>query len=266
MSSADEVSFMNTFYGADLAACTAIDALAVIYRSEVILYHNCAGGAGLFAFAAGNTAVLTINTYLCALVVIVTGDRHASGVSDKMDYIVGTFFYAKTASDTFSRVYRSKSLVVDADCISRANLNAVAVAQAGEGAIVVTGVVQISGFAGFRTVIVVFSFLGQTEAVAGNVCNLLDNILCGSAHNFGNVRGGSVTAGDAEIGFVGFSLGESFSISITAGEAASAAVSTGKCVTDSKRLFVFLNFKISRGNREKQCAKHSCRKKNNNRN
>lgn len=141
MCSADEVSFVNTLDRTDLAAGAAIYTLFVIYRSKIVLYDDSAGGAGLFAFSAGNTAVLTINAYLSAFIMVVTGYRYTRGISNKMDYIVRAFLDAHTAANTFSWVYCSKSLVVYTNCISRANLNAVAISKAGEGAVVVAGVV-----------------------------------------------------------------------------------------------------------------------------
>ena len=58
MRSADEVAFMDTFYGASLAASGAVYALIVIDSSKIVFYGYCARGANLFALSAGNTAIL----------------------------------------------------------------------------------------------------------------------------------------------------------------------------------------------------------------
>lgn len=266
MCSADEVSFMNTFYRANLAASTAINTFFIVYRSEIVFYDYCARGAGFFAFSASYTAVLAKDSNLSAFIVVVAGNCHARGISYKVNYAVRAFLHAKSATDAFSRVYCRDTLVVYANSISRTNLGAVAVAEAGKRAVVIAGVVEICGFAGFRTVVVVFFLFGKAKTVAGNVSDLLNNVFCACAHNFRNFCGSSVTAGNAQIAFFFYTLGKSLSVSITSGEAASTAVCAGKHVADGERAFVLFNTEIGRGNREKKCAKHSRGKKKNNRN
>ena len=264
MRSANEVSFMDTLDGANLAAGSAINALFVIYRGEIILYRDSAGGTGLFALSAGNTAVFTIETYLSALVMVVTGNYNASGVSYKMDYMIGAFLYAKTASNALSRLDCSKPFVIYAYCVSWADLDTVAVSKAGECAEIISGVVKICGLTCFGTVVVILFFLREAESVTGNVCHLLDNVLCRASQNFGDITRGAVSAGDAKVCFVCYSLRESLGISITAGKAASAAIGTGEGVAYGERLFILFNSKISRSGGEKKSAKRACCEKNNN--
>ena len=266
MSSADEVSFVNTFYGANLAASAAIYAFFIVYRSKIVFYDYCAGWAGLFAFSAGDAAVFTKYANPRAFIVVVAGNRNASGISYKMNNAVGAFFRAKSATDAFSRIYRRNTLVVYANGISRANLDAVAVAEAGKRAVVIAGVVEICGFAGFRAVVVVFFLFGKAKTVAGNVSHLLDNVLGARAHNFGDFRRCSVTAGDTKVAFVRNPIGKRLCVSITAGKSASAAVCAGKHVADCKSSFILFDAEICGGNRKQKRAKHACGEKNYNRN
>jgi hypothetical protein len=177
MCSANEIALVYTFNGTYLTARTAINTLLVIYRCKIIFYNDSTRGAGFLTLSAGNTAVLAILSYLSTLVVIVTGNGNACCVTDKMDYAVRTFLNAQTASDTFSGVDGGKALIVYADCVTGAYLDAVAVAEAGKRAVIIARVIHIGGFTGFRTVVIVFLFFGKTKTVAGNVSNLLNYVL-----------------------------------------------------------------------------------------
>ena len=94
MSSADEVALVNTLDRADLTALSAVNTFFVIDRCKVILYNYSSRGAGLFAFAAGNTAVFAVKPYPCAFIMVVAGNNDTSRVTNKMDYTVGTFLDA----------------------------------------------------------------------------------------------------------------------------------------------------------------------------
>ena len=157
---ADEVSFVNALDGADLAALSAVNALFVIDSREIVLNNDSTRGAVLFTLAAGDTAVLTVHSYLSTLVMIVAGNRNARGVANEMDNVVGAFLCAKTAADALSRVDRGNASVIYADSVTGADLDAVAVAEAGEVAEVVALVAHISRLAGPRSVVIVLLFLG----------------------------------------------------------------------------------------------------------
>ena len=57
MRATDKVTFVNTFYGANLGAFAAVYAKLVIYGRKVVYNLNCAGRASLFALHTANTAV-----------------------------------------------------------------------------------------------------------------------------------------------------------------------------------------------------------------
>ena len=159
MCSADEVALVYALYWAGFAASAAVGALFVIYYGKIVLNDDSAARAYLFALAACYTSVFAILAHLCALVVVVAGNGNARSVADKMDYTVGTFLSAKTASYALFGIDGSGSLVVYAYSISRAYLYAIAVAKAGEGAEVIAGVIDVCRLAGLRTVIIVLFFL-----------------------------------------------------------------------------------------------------------
>ena len=72
MCAADEITLVNAGNRADLDAGAAAGAFIVIYSCEVVYHLDSSFGAGLFAFAAGNTAVLTELADLSALIVVIT--------------------------------------------------------------------------------------------------------------------------------------------------------------------------------------------------
>lgn len=199
MCSANEIALVYAFNRTYLAASTAVDTFFIIYRSKVILDNNSTGGAGLFAFSAGNTAIFAVLTHLRALIMIVTGYSNARGIADKVDYAVGAFFYTHSATYAFSWVDSCNALVVYANCVTRAYFNAIAIAEAGKGTEVIAVIIHVCRAAGFRTVVVVFLFFRKAKTVAGNVCNLLYDVLRVNAHNFRYRFGSSVTARDTQI-------------------------------------------------------------------
>ena len=258
MCSANKVSFVNAMHGAYLSALTAGDTLAIVDSCEVIDDLYCLGGTVLFTLTASDTAPLAELTHLCALIVVIALNGNRYGVVYEVDYTVGTGALTEAAADTFLGVYICDTALGNRDSITGADLGTVAVAEAGKGAESVTCKGHICRLTGLWTRVDIFSFLGTASAVTGNVCNLLNDVLCLNTENFGNFLCGTVTAGDTEVGFVGYSLGERLCVALAAREAAGAAVSTGKTVTDKSGFFVLLDSEIDRGNREKQsteCAR-----------
>ena len=70
MSSADEVTLVDTVYGADLNARTAAGALVIVYRCEIVHYVYCIVGTGFLAFTAGDTSVCARLASYCTLFVV----------------------------------------------------------------------------------------------------------------------------------------------------------------------------------------------------
>ena len=241
MRTANEVSFVNALDGTYLTASAAINALFVINGSKVVINNDSTGGAGLLTLTTGYTTVLTVKSYLRTLVMIVTGYGYARCVADKVDYVVRTFLGTKTAADTFSRINGCDTLVVYTDSVTGAYLNTVAVAKAGERTEVVTRVAHISCLTGLRAVIIIFLFFGKAEAVAGNVCYLLNNVIRLKSHDVGNFFCRSVATGNAEVSLGGFALAKRLCVAVAARVTASATVSAGKTVTDCRYLFVLFH-------------------------
>ena len=218
-------------------------------------------GAGLFALAAGYAAVFTELSYLRALVVIITLNYYTGDILYDVDNSIGTGGCAKAAAYALLGIYLGNTALGDDYGVSGADLGAIAVAKAGEGTESVACEIHICRLTGLRTCVDILSFLGLAAAVAGNVSDLLDNVLCLNAHNSGNSLCSSVTAGGTETRLVCLSLGESLCVSLAARKAASATVCAGKRVTDLFCSLILLDRKIARCKGEKNRAKQTNSKK-----
>lgn len=246
MGTADKIPFMYTLNGAHLSALTARYTFTIIDSCEVINNLNSFSWTSLLALTASDTAVLTELAHLCALVVIIALNCDRDGVIYEVDYTVGTGADAKTAADTFLRIYFGNTALGDRDCVARADLGAVAVAKTGEGTESVTREVHICRLTGLRTCVDILSLLRQTGTVAGNVGNLFDNVLGFDTENLRDLLGGSVTAGDTEVSFVGYALGERLGVTLAAGKAASTAVCARKTVADKSSALILFNAEVDR--------------------
>ena len=245
MGTADEISLIYAVNRAYFPTLTAGNTLVVINGGEVICHLDCLGGTRLLTLAAGYTAALTELADLNALVMIITLNYYAGDILYEMDYTVGAGSRAKAAADTFLGVYLGYAALGDADSVSRANLGAVTVAKAGEGAKSVARKIHICRLAGLGTAIDILSLLGLAGAVAGNVSDLLDDVVSLNAENGGDSLGGTVTAGGTEIGLIGYALGKSLCIALAARKAAGAAVSTRKALAYLICPLVLLDTEIS---------------------
>ena len=247
MRSADEAAFVDAMYGTNLYACAAAGAKIVVDGRKVVLYGDSAVGTGLLALHTADTSVLAVLTYVCALIVVRALNDNTLGIVDKVDDTVGALSYTDTAADTLLGV-NSGNAVLNFDSILRTNNSAVTVAKTSIGAESVAAVRHISGEAGLVALVVVSLFNNVASAVAGNVCNLLYNVLRLNAENGGDILRGFVSSGNAEIGSIDLALCKSLCISVTARISASAAVSTGKRVTDSEEFLILLDAEELIGN------------------
>ena len=238
MRAALEIALVYAMNGASITASAAADAFFVINSSEIVHHADSVGRADLFALTAGNTAVFTELSYLCALFPAVTLNNNTGGIVYKMYDSVRTGSGADAAADALSRVYFRNATLRNTDSVSRTNLGAIAIAKAGKGAKSVAKIAHICSLAGFRSCVLVFLFLGGASAVAGNVGYTLDNRARFHTEYFGNLLGNAVTARGTKIGFIGSSVTKSLCISVTARKSASAAVSTGKNVTNNRKSFI----------------------------
>ena len=216
--------------GADLGALATACALRIIDRGEVVDNVDCIVGAVLFALAAGDTAVCACLSCLCALCAARALNDNARHVGNKMDNRVGTCASADSATDTLLGI-DARNAVLDRDCALGTYAYAIAVAEAGEGAKLVTRVCEVCRPAGLVTLKIVFRFSYAAGAVACNVSNLLDNIARLKAEDSRDTACRRISAGNAERGIVTFARGECLCISIASAVSAGTAVCAGQTVT-----------------------------------
>ena len=240
MCAANEVALVDTMDGTYLYARATAGAEVVIDGREIVLYGDSTLRTGLLTFHTADTAVGAVLTYVCTLVIVGALDNHAYGVVEKVDDTVGALAYADTASDTLLRINASHA-VLYGDSVLRADFSTVSVAEAGEGAELVTAVRHVGGAAGLVSLIVVLLLVDFAGTVAGYECNLFNNVLSGNAEHSRDLLSGAVTAGNTEVSLVGRLFCKSLCIAVTAGVAASTAVSTGETVTDSNGSLVLLH-------------------------
>ena len=246
MCAADEVALVDTMYGASLDTLSATGALVIIDGRKIIYDGDSAVGAGLLALTAGDTAILTALANCRALIVIRALYNDALGILDKVNDTVGALSCAHATADALSRIDASYA-ILDSDSIPRTNAYAIAVAKAGVGAELITRVVEVSNSTAIYAVIDESALGRRTVAVAGNVCNLLDNVLGLNAENRSDLRRALISAGNTEVGGSNLAISESLCIRITSRISASTAVSTGEAVTDSEIALVLLDSKEDRG-------------------
>ena len=242
MRAANKVADVYTLCRANVIANSAAGAFIIINSGKVIFNRDSTRGAGFLALAAADTAVKANLTDLGALIVARAFNNNSRGIVDKVDNAVGTLLNAKTAAYALSGVnFGNLLFVINANRISRANLQAIAIAKASEGAESVTRIIHISATAGRNTLVLVFFLVGRAGAVTSNVSNLFNNVARFKSHNLADFSGNAVTAGNAKRGILGFALTESLSITVAARISACAAVCTGQAIADSGNLLVFLN-------------------------
>ena len=165
---------------------TACCAFGIIYGGEIIDEGYGAGGARLLALAARYASAIAELANLCTLVMIITLNNNASDIINKMNYAVGAGALAKTAAYTLLGIDLSNTALVDHNSITRANLSAIAIAEASEGAEAITCKVHICRLTGLGATIDILSILGTATTVTSNVGNLLNNVLSLNTENCGN--------------------------------------------------------------------------------
>ena len=238
MCAADEVALVDTMNGANLGAFAAAGTLVVVDNGKVVNDLDSTVGAGLLALAAGDTAVLAALADCRALIVIRALYNDALGILDKMNDAIGALACAHTASDTFGGIDLGNA-VINSDSVLGTDSYAIAVTKAGVSTELITRIAEVSNATALNAVVDVSALGSLTVAVAGNVSNLLYNVLRLNAEDGSDLLRALVSAGNAEVGGSSLTLCKSLGISIAARVAASTAVSTGEGVTDSEE-FLFL--------------------------
>jgi hypothetical protein len=210
--SADEVTLVDAMHRANLNACAATGAQIVIDGCEVVLNGDCALRTGFLTLHTSDTSVRTVLTGKSTLVLVGALNDNTGGVVDKMNDTVGTLTNADATTDTLARI-NSGNTVLDRDGVLRANRYAVAVAKTSIGTELITAVSHVRGKAGLVTLVVALSGSNVARTVTGNVCNSLNNLFCLNTEDCGYSCRSIVTAGGAEVCFVGLLFSKSLSFS-----------------------------------------------------
>lgn len=263
MRSADEVALVDALNGADGSAGAATGALIVVDGGKVVYNGDCTVGAGLLTLLAADTTVGAILSHSGTGVVVRALDNNAGGIVDKVNNAVGAGAYTHTASNALAGVNLCHA-AGDADGVFGTYRRTVAVAEAGVVTNAVTAVCEVSVTAGLDTDIVVLLLYNIAGAVAGNICDLLDNILCLNAEDSRNILCRRVTAGCTEVGSGLASVGESLCVAVAARVAASATVCTGQAVTDGNEFLILLDSKEDVCDGEKHGTKNADARKEQN--
>ena len=229
--SADEASFVNALYGADLGAFATARAKGIINCCKVVFNLDSAVSAGLFAFHATDATVGAALSRNSALVVIGAFHNDSRGVVDNLDNALGTSACTDAASDTLSRVDLCH-VVNHRDRLLRAYARAIAVAQTRGGAGLVTVIGKTCRNACLGSCVIVFLLDDAANAVASHKSHLFDDLARFNAENSGDLSCGVVASGNAKIIFGSNTVRQRLRIRITAAVAASAAVGTGETVSN----------------------------------
>ena len=247
MCAADEVALVDTMNGAGLGTLAAAGALVIVDNRQVADNLDRIVRADLLALATADTAVLTDLTHCRTLIVTGALYDYANGILNKMDDAVRTLACTHTATDTLGGVDLGNA-VLDRNGVLGTDSHAIAVAEAGVGAEFVARIAEVCNATALHSVVYISALGSLTVTVAGNVGDLLYNVLSLNAKNACDIPGALVSTGNTEVDGLGLALGKSLSIRVTSRVAASAAVGAGEGVTDSEEFLVLLDAEELIGN------------------
>ena len=243
MSSADEILQMNTLHGTNIVTSSAARTLIIINCGEIILYLDCSLGTGLLTLHTADTAVGASLTGYSSLIVAGALNNNTGGVVNHMNYAVGTGLSTERASDTLGRIDLCNAVFTNVNCVVGTYGNTVTVAKTSEGTLGIAGVRKLSSLTGLDTVVNVLSVLCLALTVTSNVSYLCSNVTCSEANDLTDLLCNVGTTGDTEAGVIALALTESLCITVTTRVTAGTAVCTGKAITNSNNLLIFLNCK-----------------------
>lgn len=251
---------------ANISAVTALNALCNIDLSQCILDNDRICRAFTLALHAANASYIA-HLHNCSTLIVVRACRHdLLSFGDELNDALGAGISTGTAANAAVSVDLCNT-ILDVNCIKLAGSCAVAKTNASEGAgLVALAAKQHCCLAVLRTA-VVEALLG-IAAGASNMCNHLNSVSTAYAHDLGDLCSSLGTACYALIGS-SFALGNSSSVTITAGESAAAAVCACKAFTNCFLLGIDLNMENlcceCKQSSEKctQCTENNDRKKNN---
>ena len=133
MSTADKITLMNALNRTSILTNAAACAFIVIYGCEVINNLDRALGANLFTLATGDTSVKAGLSYLGALVMAGAFNNSLNCIGNKVNYVVRTCTSAEATANALLGIDLCNAALCNADGISGANCNTIAIAKAGEG-------------------------------------------------------------------------------------------------------------------------------------
>ena len=240
MCAADEVALVDTVNGAGLGTLATSGALVIVDNRKIADNLDRIVRADLLALTAADTAVLTDLTHCRALIVAGALYDYANGILNKMDDAVRTLACTHTATDTLGGIDLGNA-VLDRNGVLGTDSHAIAVAEASVGTELVARIAEVCNATALHAVIYISALGSLTVTVAGNVCNLLYNVLGLNAENGCDIPGALVSTGNTEVDGLGLAIGKSLCIRITSRIAAGAAVGAGEGITDSEELLVLLD-------------------------
>ena len=208
MCTANKVTFVYAMNGADLNASCAVCAKLVVDGCKVVFDLDRAAWTSLLALHTADTSVCAILTGKCALFVVGALYDYSCGVVYDLDNAIGAGACAYAAANALSWV-DVRYAILNGNSVAGADLYAIAVAEAGVGAGLVSVVEEVCHKTALGAVVVKLSFGNVTVSVAGNVSHLFNNVLCLYSEDRGDLRGYRVTARNAEVGCACAALGKS---------------------------------------------------------
>ena len=195
MCAANEVTLVNTVYGADRNALCATCAERIVNNCKIVHNLNSSARTSLLALHTANTAVGAVLTCKRTLIAIGAFNYYSRGIVDKMNNRVGALTNANSTTDTLARI-DSCYAVFDSDSAPGTYRNTVTVAKTRKSADLVAAIYHISGTAGVQTAILILLLCSLAGSVTGNVGNLLNNVHSLNSEDSGNFSCGIVTAGN----------------------------------------------------------------------
>ena len=215
----------NTTYRTIFRAFLALRAERIINRSKVVNNLDSSRGAIFFTLFASDAGIRALLTSHSTLILIATGHHDPLNVCHKTDYSSWAGACTQTATDTFSRIDMSHS-VLNADGTLGAYLDTVAKPDTTENTFSTAAVHCLRCLTRANTDVVHFVCGMLAVTVTANYRNLLNNVLKFHSEYIGNLLCRSISARNAKIGFYFRFLTKSLSIAVTARISASSAVST----------------------------------------
>ena len=255
MRAAYEAALVDAVDGTSLGTSTAAGAKGIVDHSQIILYRDRPLGTSLLTLHTADTAVGACLTCNSALVMAGALNNDSAGLGEHVDNALRTGLSTEATTDTSNGINLGNAVLgIDVNSILGTNLHTVAVAETSEGTLGVTGEGKLNCLTGLNSVVNVLSVLCLALTVTTNEGNLLNNVACSETHNLCNLSSYVSATGSTEAGVIGLTLRESSGIAVTAGEATSTTVRTGKAITNCSSALINLNSEEASGKGKNDCT------------